>query len=247
MRNKSKIWISAWIFFYLAVCSFPVKLVDAGFDSATWDLINESWDTLGDWNVMNSPPSISEISPPGFLHQKEVMNLVVYRYKTLSGGLPQEYTFETRLKIDSFGDGNHRWAFNDGEHRVLVELFADRIRSFTGEWKDEQEEGWYQNITVATETGIFYVWRLVVDSENDLLKVYRDSQYIGIFTKLEDNVGIDGRIRTYALSYEEDHEDYFRIASGLHSPAQFYFRWWQLPFPFSILLALLLLLIARRS
>lgn len=180
-----------------------------------WDLLNEEWDSLGNWEVTNSPPSVSEISPSGELHQKEVSNTIVTRYQVLANGLPLQFTFETKIKIESFASGAfHRWRLYNNEHQILLELFPDRIQCYHG-----IDYPWYDEIAVTTETGVFYTWRFLVDSKGATVKVYRDALFLGQFIRPNAYDGhLNGRIKTGAVSYEEDHEDFFRISSGLHEP-----------------------------
>lgn len=174
----------------------------------TWDLLDEPWDALGDWTKTGD--GISEISPPGQLHQQGTGLSQSGRTKTLAGGLPTQYTFESRLKIDGFNGYRHLYDFYDGEHLCHFRITATAI------WL--AIDLGYEKIDIDTDEGIFYIWRFVINSSGHSVKIYRNSQYVGEFTNIKHDASNDGKIETSDLFSCESHEDYFKIASGLHIP-----------------------------
>lgn len=174
-----------------------------------WDLLNENWQTLGDWTKLGE--GISEISPVGQLHQKP-SGTYVQRQKLLAGGLPQQFTFEARAKIDVFGKvtSHKRWAFLNGNHQDWVEVYLDSIKS------------WNNSFSLVTEAEVWYIWRGVWDSDadggNGTFRIYRNSVFIVEWGNLRLWEYNDGLIGTVDYTGIESHEDYFRIASGLHPP-----------------------------
>jgi len=176
----------------------------------TWDLLNQLWFSLSGWNKVGS--GTSEINPPGQLHQQGTGLSSVGRTKTLASGLPSEYTIEVRLKItQAFPSLRWTYEFYDGEHRIVLQIWNNKIRSTYG--ID------FQDIICQNEQNIFYIWRFVINSKENEIKVYRDFEYLGIFTRLEDDASNDGKIWTRAMFYLEGYEDYIKIKSGLHPPS----------------------------
>jgi len=180
----------------------------------TWDLLEENWDALGDWTQAGA--GTIEIDPAGQLHHLPDDGTYVLVWKDI-GSLPEAgYTAEFRLKVDSFGtgDGYVNHSFYDGLHRVFFGIYSDRIYN--------QDSG--TTIYVANSTGVFNVWRLVIDSDGHSQKVYKDEVYLGDLGAGVNTPILDGRVYPNTItnpdseSGAESHEDYIYIATGLHPP-----------------------------
>lgn len=174
----------------------------------TWDLLVQNWNDVTGWTKGGS--GTSDINPTGQLRQIPDSATYVNRAEDI-GALPTTYTAEFRLKVDDFGDeGFWTHDFYDGVHRMNFQIFATYIRN--------ADSG--QTINVITAEGVFYVWRLVIDSAGDHIYVYRDTEYLG-----DTGAGLvyspgDGTVYATAGNGAGDdfeaHEDYLYIATGLH-------------------------------
>lgn len=168
-----------------------------------WDLIDEPWDSLGDWSKHGT--GISEISPAGQLHQYNYAG----RYKT-GISLPSKYTFEARMKIDDYGIYGQGWEYKLGEGLKDIWIRISETEVINRSWVlsdkfliDNVEDTWY-------------VWRFVVDLTIPKVDIYRDGDYKHTFTQFANHFG--SLIETSTLLGIEGYEDYLRIASGLHFP-----------------------------
>jgi len=193
-----------------------VPIVKAG-DPPSWDLLNNPWDSLNGWGQYGA--GTSEINPAGQHHQKPNSGTYIARWKDI-GTLPDDYTGEFKLCVDNFGNGGYvDHEFYDGVHRYAIFIYAGKIKN-----PDSGTE-----ISLTTDAGTWYTWRVVIDSSGHSFKVYRKPNggswsYIG-------NIGgglnyTDGDGTVYYTSSNiagqngcEAHEDYLKIASGLYEPS----------------------------
>lgn len=174
----------------------------------SWDKLVQNWNDTTGWTKGGS--GTSDINPAGQLREIPDNATYVNRVRDI-GVLPTTYTAEFRLKIDDFGDeGFWTHDFYDGVHRMNFQIFATYVKN--------ADSG--QTINVVTTEGVFYVWRLVIDSAGDHIYVYRDTEYLG-----DTGAGLvyapgDGTVYATAGNGAGDdfeaHEDYLYIATGLH-------------------------------
>ena len=169
-----------------------------------WDLLDEDWIELGDWTKEGT--GISEISPPGQLHQADT-GVHVRRTKDI-GELPTVYTAEFKLRVDAFGTIEYH--FYDGEHGMQFHIKSNVIGMLNADW------GW-DEYSIETDNN-WHIWRLVINSSGHSVKVYRDQVFVHEFTDFYNTSVLDGRVSTASHVNGEMHEDYFRVASGLHEP-----------------------------
>jgi len=170
----------------------------------TWDLLDQDWDSVTGWNQSGS--GISEIDPPGQLHQAPNPSNVIHRIRDI-GSLPSTYTAEFRLKIDDFGSSG-RWEhdFYDGIHVLQFKIYASSIVLEN-----------HAPFAFNTNIGKFYIWRLVIDSVGHHFYVYRNGIYITDLGAGVNWTKADGTLYVSAVNTSmEGHEDYFKIATGLH-------------------------------
>jgi len=203
-----------------------IKMVD-------WDLLDEPWNELGDWTKRGSGTSV--ISPSGFLYQKPLGGDYVGRRKTLSSGLPTQYTTELRVKFLFENIAESHLILYDGEHLIWI-ILKNGITD-NGIISCQKSDLSWDEIETDIDDNAFYFWRFVVNSSGHNLKVYKNQEYIGEFTSFPDNATNDGRISIRMNTIGESYTDYWKIASGLHTPSpsehtnktdcEFYgYYWW---------------------
>lgn len=181
-----------------------------------WDILNNEWDNLNGWSITEDGGTI-EINPASTLHMKAGSTNQTYMSKDI-GTYPDKYTIEFKQYVDSFGSPPEFMAllhyFKDGIHKMWFEIRPTKIRM--------QKESGYAEIEITNNTNTWYIWRLVVNSIGHSVKVYRDTEYLGEFTDFPHDCTPDG-FTFYGVYYGiEIHEDYLRVASGLHEPSKGY-------------------------
>jgi len=175
----------------------------------TWDLLDEPWDSLGTWVKIGT--GTSEISPAGQLHNIGYAG----RQKDNDPYLPDKYTVESRLKINVYGGlGWEWWFYSKTPYAPNRRLMALRI----AEHKIINRSALLiDEYSIENLPDTWYIWRFIVDGTVPEVKIYRDDVYIHTFTELR--VSSIQRINLFAILYCEGHEDYLKIASGLHEPS----------------------------
>jgi len=172
-----------------------------------WDLLLNDWDTLTGWTKAGT--GTSELDPLGALHQLAGALTSVERTKTLAGGLPSQYTVEFRMKLEN---NAYRKSYNfyDGVHIMNLSISSIQI-FFT---KTLGTDAYF----LATTIGTYYTWRLLCDTANDTLTVYRNNLLITSFTNPFTSALNDGKVVTRDSFSQESREDHLKIRSGLHVP-----------------------------
>jgi len=170
-----------------------------------WDLLDESWNSLGAWTMYGGVNT--EISPVGQLRFFPSAG-TAGRMKDI-GDLPNQYTVEMRVKIDDWGD---HFEFNgyNGSKVLLFQIYETYIKFGVGVFQYD----------ISTDNN-YHVWRCLVDTDIPEVTVYRD----GVLVCVYDGVlwiysGNDGLVQVGMKETDggEAHQDYIRIASGLHQP-----------------------------
>jgi len=179
----------------------------------TWDLLEKDWNSLGDWTKLG--PYVSEISPPGQLHNfNEFSPVSNGRYKYLAGGLPDQFYIRTRIVGDNLVAtfGHMDFEFRNGIHDFSIGIYSDRITI------TREIGGWYTKY-VDTFEDQWYIWDFVVDSSIGKVTIYRDEVYITDYTGIVESASGDGLVLTNVATYlAEMHEDYVKIRAGLTLP-----------------------------
>jgi len=210
LKIKVLILISLLCFSFIVL---PIINVNA----ITWDLLVENWNNLDSWSVYGS--GIAEINPSGQLRIKP--NYGTYKYVQQDiGTLPDNgYTCEYYLKIDSFGNSSGKVyvPFYDGVNYVRMEILSNKISV-------QNESDIMENYTLSTDNN-WYRWRLLINSTEDTLNVYRNGVFINEFTSLKNYTLGDGNIVICAYNPSngvncEIHMDYTYIATGLYIPTE---------------------------
>lgn len=201
----------------LTVCAMfltPVTVrYAAASDPASWDLLNQPWDSTTGWTKAGS--GTSDISPTSQLRHIPDNGTYVERYRDI-GTLPEAgYTLEASMCVDSFGTSDAYAAFDlyDGLHAVGIYINATAVRSRDG-----------QPINLTTNTSEWYTWRFVIDSDAHLVDVYRNATFVGNLTSLYDYTSNDGWVSIFLQNRlagqggAQTHIDYTKIATGLYRP-----------------------------
>jgi len=177
-----------------------------------WDLLNENWNSLGDW--VKQGVNISEINPAGQLHNHcNSVPASTGRYKTLAGGLPNQYFVRTRIIADNFVTtfGFMEFRFKNATHELKVVIYSDKVKIL-------QVTGFKQKLIDSLE-GQWYVWDFVMDSPSNTISVYRDGEFVVETTNAQTNSSGNGLVWTVVGAFEaEMHEDYLKILSGIQIP-----------------------------
>lgn len=181
----------------------------------TWDLLVQEWDALTGW--ASAGTGTSEISPVGQLHNLETgVGGYILRYRDI-GTLPDDYTIEFLMVADSYGtngDGSLSHEFYDGVHRYELDVYSGKIKN-----PDSTTE-----ISVTNTAGVWYLWRLLIDSSSHIMDVYRNGSFLGDLGGGLNYISSDGTISALEAlgntgSNVEGHEDYIYIATGLYPPS----------------------------
>ena len=173
----------------------------------SWDLLDENWDSLGDWLQTNGGQR--EISPAGQLHHI-LTPYTETSYKTLGSGLPSKFTVEYYQAINAYPNWFCDVAFHNGVKIFNLLIWKNRIEVWT--------DAGFSTYTIDNEVDVWYKWRLLCDSDSDELTVYRDDVPLHTFTDIRTDPSFDGYIHVRSWDNCEFHQDYIRIASGLHTP-----------------------------
>ncbi|MFA5772056.1 MAG: DUF6345 domain-containing protein [Thermoplasmata archaeon] len=193
--------------------TLPVNIATAD-GPISWDLLDQPWDSISGWTKGGS--GTSEISPSGQLHHSpDSSGGYVERYKDI-GSLPESgYTVEMYAYIDAFANNAGELYLDlwDGMHAIYIGISKNTVRERNN-----------QQFSLTTDSGVWYNWRFVIDSDSDLVKVYRNSTYVGQFaSSLYNSASNDGYVyvgTSNPASYvgTETHIEYLKIATGLRPP-----------------------------
>jgi len=169
--------------------------------SSEADLFEENWDSLESWAV-DSGATLAEIAPPGQFH---TFGGFAVHYM----GFPVQFTIESKLKVDSFGDGYAQIQLYTSHSHRLFRIFADRIEVGSS-------SAGIDEFSVSTDSD-WHLWTVTVDENVQETKVYKDDLYLATFTKA--TLRNDLTQRLYAGSERtttcETHWDYLHISTGL--------------------------------
>jgi len=170
-----------------------------------WNLLSESWNSLGTWTMYGDVNT--EISPVGQLRFLPEFGKTAGRMKDI-GDLPNQYTVEMRVKIDDWGD---HFEFNgyNGDKVLLFQIYSTHIKFGVGIFQ----------YNISTDNN-WHIWRCLVDTSIPEVTVYRDNVFVYTYTGvLWIFADFDGLVQVgmKETGGGEAHQDYIRIASGLHS------------------------------
>lgn len=183
-----------------------------------WDLLDNHWDSLAGWIIHPANPDsgIAEINPASQLHilwQSGGSKSYKRVYKNI-GQIPDELTQEFNVSINAFGFHERRNYL--GVLYVGFRVYNDHITIRKNDDTDESYD-------IATNIDTWYIWRLLIDQTAHTVAVYRNTQFIRKFTDVKQYVPAEGQLEIWAAEggtgQAELHEEYFRIATGLHAPA----------------------------
>jgi len=180
-----------------------IKPVIETFD---WDIVDEPWNSLGTW--LKSGDGTSEISPAGQLHQ-----INASRWKFL-GDIPSLYTFESRLKISDYQALGWEWFLDNYVRQIRVRIAEGSVKSYTS------DVPFTEDYSIDNYEDVWYVWRFVIDTTVPEMRVYRDGVYLYTPTLFRGS-NLE-RVWDTTVWICDGHEDYIRIASGLHIPFEQY-------------------------
>jgi len=185
-----------------------------GIFQEVYDLIiDEPWDSLTGWTTYYAV----EISPAGKLHFGPLDGCSFATVSKLLADLPDEYTTEVCHIFDFFGAPSQISRLDircTNGYVMQIRIYKDKIRY-------ETELG-FSEIAITNAEDTWYVWTVVVDTSPVNVKVFRDNDLVLQYYSMP-STSSDGSIwqwfwRTSGSRDAESHEDYWRIASGLHEP-----------------------------
>ena len=173
----------------------------------SWDLLDENWDSLGDW--LESGAGEREIDPAGQLHHI-LTPYTEASYKILASGLPSKFTVEYYQAINAYSIHFCDVAFCNGVKVFNLLIWKNKIEVWT--------DAGFVSYDIENKLDVWYKWRLLCDVDSDELTVYRDDEFLKTFTDVRTNSLNDGYVQTRSWQNCEFHQDYIKIASGLHTP-----------------------------
>jgi len=192
---------------------------------SSWDLLDEDWEDYSDWTFTFNGTYSYEENPSGQLHltcgdaSGTDSNVAPYRYITTS---VSTLTMEVKVYFDqlaNYNEDHHGFIIGhkNGTYKYRVQIFADRIRY-------RASAGWEDMLTDSVSTGTWYVYRVLLDTPNHSIKVYRDGVYLGEGTDPYADSTLNGHTEASVINWPtspaetEVHIDYTKAATGLYEP-----------------------------
>jgi len=199
----------------------------SGSEPSSWDLLDEDWEDYSDWTFTFNGVYAYEESPSGQLHLTcgnsggTDSNVSPYRYVT---GSVSALTIEVRVKFDqlaSYNADHHGLiiAHQNGTYKFRIQIFADKIRY-------RASGGWADMLNDSVSTGVWYTYRVLLDTTSHSINVYRDGAYLGQGTDPYSDSGLNGHTEVSVINWPtspaetEVHVEYTRVATGTYVPTR---------------------------